>query len=331
MGNQAGNPHDKCNHTKLNDPALVSFELFLYRSFGGEQEVWTYLLTQSVEAQRAARKWSPEDEGYVLHFLGNVLKSQDCFHKMLRPKPLPDATGPAWRRMQSDLLKIDMSLLSAAYHKVLLTAHIADEALSLLKRDASQLPRSLGMLAMMWAKSSLESLYPFRQNEVLLAMSVLIYSTVSIVEKANQTIMKEKSLAMFRELFEFFYLLLRAVEWPAHWKLPLQDRVLALFPKAEESLKQAVMQLLKERQMAQGQGVTPGVGFSLSVAEQKQLVLKHKMAQLDHRSIDDFEGQCPEPGHEFFERHRGLLSWVMSDHETVTKDFILQAAGMTPS
>eukprot|EP00930_Biecheleria_cincta_P003478 TRINITY_DN104414_c0_g1_i1.p1 TRINITY_DN104414_c0_g1~~TRINITY_DN104414_c0_g1_i1.p1 ORF type:complete len:1062 (+),score=252.69 TRINITY_DN104414_c0_g1_i1:36-3188(+) len=331
MGNQAGNPHDKCNHTKLNDPALVSFELFLYRLFQGEQEVWTYLLTQSVEAQRVARKWSPEDEGYVLHFLGTILKSQDCFHKMLRPKSLPDATGPAWRRMSSDLLKIDMALLSAAYNNVLVTAHVADEAVSLLKRDAGQLPRCLGMLAMMWSRCNLDTLYPYRQNEVLLAMSVIIYSTVGIVEKANQTFMKEKSLAMFRELFEFFYLLLRAVEWPGHWKVPLQERVLALFPKTEESLKHGVMLLLKERQQAQAQGVTPGVGFSLSVAEQKQLVFKHKMAQLDHRSIQDFEGQRPEPGREFFERHRGLLSWIMTDHETVAKEFILQTAGMTPS
>jgi len=78
-----GNPHDKNGRKRLLDAALLGFELFLYR-LHGEQDVWTYLIAKSIEAQKAIRAWRDEDEGRILFFLSGTLRSQQADSSMLR-------------------------------------------------------------------------------------------------------------------------------------------------------------------------------------------------------------------------------------------------------
>ena len=55
----------------------MCIELYIYKS-GGEQEVFHYLLKKSLDAQRQVRCWPSEDEGRILSFLAETLRSQDC-------------------------------------------------------------------------------------------------------------------------------------------------------------------------------------------------------------------------------------------------------------
>merc|ERR1719188_391201 len=140
-----------------------------------------------------------------------------------------------------------MAKLAAQYNVVLVQAYIIDEALELLKKNRAELVRCVGMLAYVWARWNLEADDKFRQNEVLLIMSALIYNTVNVLERSKRK-MPDETLAIFQPACEFFLLLLHAVEWPKTWKAPLIGRVQAMFPKAAAApngtlaeLKDAIM------------------------------------------------------------------------------------------
>ena len=60
----------------------MGIELYLYKS-GGEQEVFHYLLKKSLDEQRKVRCWQLEDEGRILSFLAETLRSQDCSFALL--------------------------------------------------------------------------------------------------------------------------------------------------------------------------------------------------------------------------------------------------------
>jgi len=335
IGDAAGNPHDTSGRKQLNDPALMCFDLFLYR-LHGEQEVWAYLVAKSLEAQRPVRNWSPEDEGQVLYFLAATLRSQDCYAKMLvEMDPVTEDTGALIR--EAEMVPMDMVQLSAQYDKVLVTAHILDSALQNMKsaydkapkllpavlsgerhREASgaapvqsQLPHSVGLLARLWATWNLEAEYKFRQNEVLLVMSVLIYNTVDVIEKNLKTL-PEKRLESLRETCEYFFVLLHCVEWPKSWKAPLQGRIQTLFPKAPQALQNAILPVLQEKART-----------VLLPAEQKQMVLLQPLSLAEPRSIEDFQNTRPEPSQEFFESHRTLFSWVMQNDEALARHLVL--------
>ena len=55
----------------------MSIELFLYKS-GGEPDVFHYLVKKSLDAQRGIRCWQQEDEGRILFYFAEILRSQDC-------------------------------------------------------------------------------------------------------------------------------------------------------------------------------------------------------------------------------------------------------------
>merc|ERR1712064_124533 len=107
--------------------------------------------------------------------------------------------------------------LEAKYKLVLTQAFLVDEALALLKDDHSMLVKAVGMLAFVWANWSLDTEDKFRQNEVLLVMSTLIYNTVNMLERHKPSL-SEAALKSFVPSAEYFLLLLSAVEWPKSWK-----------------------------------------------------------------------------------------------------------------
>ena len=65
-----------------------------------------------------------------------------------------------------ELLELDGKELQERYGKVLTQAHMLDEALQLLKREGGlALPRSISLLALLWAQYDLDLDYRFRHNE----------------------------------------------------------------------------------------------------------------------------------------------------------------------
>jgi len=302
IGDNRGDPHDPVARNNLNDPALMKFELFLYR-LHGEQEVLTALLTQSIEAQRAIRQWAPDDEGRVLYILAGSLRNQKCYVSMLRESP--DCPG------RCELVPLDMAKLSAKYNIVLTQAYVVDEVLQALKEDKARLVKAIGMLALLWARWNLQAEDALRQNEVLLIMSALIYNTVTALDKLRRSL-SDSALASFQPVCEYFLLLLLSVEWPKHWKSPLILRIQGLFPQIGAS-----MGLSKD---AAGQ-----LQHHLSLAEQKEAVLHHALTETPAR-WEAYELQRPEPGQEFFDRHRSLYSWVMQNDEAIAHEFVVSHA-----
>eukprot|EP00931_Biecheleriopsis_adriatica_P072952 TRINITY_DN47330_c0_g1_i1.p1 TRINITY_DN47330_c0_g1~~TRINITY_DN47330_c0_g1_i1.p1 ORF type:complete len:1138 (-),score=236.26 TRINITY_DN47330_c0_g1_i1:46-2979(-) len=264
LGDSMGNPHDPKGNKDLTDPALVCFELFLYRQ-GGEQEVWHSLLHESLRAQREQRGWTKEEEGQVLYFLAATLRSQECYMKMLREIPQVSPTKPLY-----DIEPMDLVSLKQKYDRVLETAHIMDEALALMKNDGGiALPRTIGLLVRLWARYNLDLECKWRNNEVLLLTSVLIYHTVGAVEQAT-------SKANFRDLMDYFYLVLTCVEWPGVWKKPVMERIAAVFPKTKDFLANQVKTMLQAKA---NENLAHDKIPSMTSADQKQMVLQHPMTQ----------------------------------------------------
>lgn len=300
-----GSPHDPTARKFLHDAALLKFELFLYR-LHGEQHVWTHLLSQSLDSQKKNREWKEEDQGRVMHFLFGVLRGQSCYVSMLREKPRP--AGATDARSESELIPLDMPKLMAQYNIVLIQAHIVDEALQMLKKDASRLDDALATLALVWAKWNLEAEDKFRQNEVLLVMSPLIYNTVNVFDRHRKS-RSDVPIAVFQPVFEYFLLLLRSVEWPKSWKTPLITQIEELFP-----------------QLSTGKTGTPATQEGAAPAPvTREQVLQHPLTQAQER-WEEFEVQRPEPGQEFFERHRSLYAWVMQEDEAIAQEFVLSKA-----
>lgn len=299
-GDQAGNPHDQKVRKTLNDPALLRFELFLYRRYS-EQEVFTFLLAQSLEAQRQERVWGPAVEGRILFFLLQTIRSQRCYSGMLREK-----TEVAGFVPEAELLPLDMDRMSGQYNEVLIQAHIVDEALQMLRADRSKLLQAIATLALVWARWNLDIDDKFRLSEVLLLMSSLIYNVINVLEKHHSS----GVLTTFRPACEYFMLLLLVVEWPKTWKSPLMTRVTALYPHL-------VASALLPRQTGQE---------PLTAREHKEAVLNHPLTKSVAR-WEDFEGSRPEPGEDFFERHRQLYSWVMHTDEEIATEFMATQAG----
>jgi len=171
-----------------------------------------------------------------------------------------------------------------------------DEALQALKDDPGVLVKTVSMLAFVWARWNLENEDKFRQNEVLLIMSGLIYNTVTVLERAKRTAPERVSLVVFEMACEYFLLLLHAVEWPKGWKTPLIARLQVLFPQATVIAAQTV--------------------------ELRKAVLQHQLTQEQAR-LDLFDASRSEPGQAFFERHRTLYSWVMNGDELIAQDYVL--------
>lgn len=297
-----GNPHDLQGRKFLHDAALLQFDLFIYR-LHGEQEVFTLLIQQSVEAQRMDRKWKEEDEGCILYFLSQRLRSQSCYASMLREK-LPAGNS---KQVQCELVPLDLTKLDMQYQTILTQAHVIDEALQLLKNDRGDLVKAIGMLAFIWAKWNLEQEDKFRQNEVLLLMSALIYNTVNLLWQKRSSL--DASLATFQPACEFFLQLLYAVEWPKSWKTPLIGQLQGLFPQANVP--------------SPGRGArSADVGNAGHSAELKEAILKHPLTMREAR-LEELKHSHPEPGQEFFERHRALYAWVMQGDEAIAQEFVI--------
>jgi hypothetical protein len=274
----------------LHDPALLSFQLFLYR-LHGEQEVWTYLLAQSIDNQRQIRKWPADDEGRVLYFLAQTMKGQKCYASMLVE------STPYSQRALCELQPIDLVKRQAQYKIVLLQAHIIDDALQALKDDGTQLVTTVGGLAFVWARWNLEAEDKFRQNEVLLIMSTLIYNTINFLQRHRDARnLSDSDLRLFQPTCEYFLLLLFAVEWPNTWKGPLITRIQTLFP-----------------QLAQKKANPGGV--------RKDVILQHALTQAREK-LENYEASCPEAGQEFFDRHRSLYGWLMQSDEHVSREYV---------
>mmetsp|Transcript_65238 Transcript_65238/g.211248 ORF Transcript_65238/g.211248 Transcript_65238/m.211248 type:complete len:1145 (-) Transcript_65238:110-3544(-) len=305
-----GNPHDANGRKFLHDAALLGFELFLYR-LHGEQDVWTYLVAKSFEAQKAIRAWRDEDEGRILFFLSGTLRSQQAYASMLRETTSADGVK------RCELIPLDAAKLATQYNTVLLQGQIVDEALQALKDDPGVLVKTVSMLAFVWARWNLENEDKFRQNEVLLIMSTLIYNTVNVLERAKRTAPERVSLAVFETACEYFLLLLHAVEWPKGWKTPLIARLQVLFPQATV----AVLNRL-------GASMTLDV-TAAQIVELREAVLQHPLTQEQAR-LDLFEASRSEPGQAFFERHRTLYSWVMHGDEMIAQDYVLNIVPELP-
>lgn len=308
-GDTVGNPHDAEARKYLHDSALLSFELFLYR-LHAEQDVWTYFIMQSIEAQRKVRAWKLEEEGRVLYFLANTLRNQKCYAGMLKAV----ADSP----LQCELIPQDMAKMSAHYNVVLTQAFIVDESLQGLQEDGSTLMKTIGILAFVWSRWNLEADDKFRQNEVLLIMSTLISNTVNVLERSKKT-MPDVSLAALQTSCEYFFLLLHAVEWPKNWKAPLIQRIQGLFPQVSLSVLSAGSRSVAEVNSGP-LGVQPG--------ELRETVFRHPFTQAQ-ASVESYDVTRMEPGKDFFTRHRSLYSWVMNGDEVIAYEFVVsQAPGL---
>lgn len=321
VGDSAGSAYDTTGRKFLQDGALQCFELFLYR-LHGEKEVWTLLVERSVEAQRKVRQWSAEDEGRVLWHLSNVLRGHNCRTAMLKEKTcaLPtSADQPAANaKPQCELHPLDMAKLSAQYNVILVQAHAVDQALQALKDDRGNLLKVIGMLAHIWGRWNLELEDKFRQNEVLLMMSALIFNVVGALEKGRR-ITPEVPIATFEPACAYFLLLIHAVEWPKHWKQPIIGRIQLLFP-------QAANQLPARARSAVSDGAGSPMGAQVELKEEmKEAVMNHPCT-LSLVNWESLELERPEPGPEFFDRHRTLYSWCMSTDEAIAQEYVMLQA-----
>mmetsp|Transcript_32082 Transcript_32082/g.73304 ORF Transcript_32082/g.73304 Transcript_32082/m.73304 type:complete len:1074 (-) Transcript_32082:40-3261(-) len=287
-----GNAHDVVARKKMHDGALLSLECFLYRCYE-EREVWTYLLTQSIDVQRKERKWKPAVEGQVFYFLSAILRSRKCYASMLRELP---------SEKKAELLPIELESMQQKFRLLRTQVYVIDEAISALQKDARALLDSIGSLAYIWAQFDLEADDKFRQNEILLIMSALIFHTVNHVESVRRpdvTATRENYLSMFESSFEYFLLLLHAVEWPSNWKQPLIVRISTLFPTLPGAGHRA--------------GAMPGAS--------KEMVAAHRFTTVNP-SWEEYEKLTPPEGNALFERHRGLYAWVMEHEEAVTLRYV---------
>ena len=243
---------------------------------------------------------------------------------MLREKVSDEETEPETsatkRERECELWELDLEALTEKYETVLLQAQILDEALQLLKKlGGPALPRAIGLLSTLWAHFNLDVDYQFRHNEVLLVLSALMYNTVTCIE--DQDVLLQEN---YRELGEYFYIVLSCVEWPRNWKHPLQQRISKMFPSAPEIMETALTAILKERGEREG---APGVASAAIAthADHKELVLMRSIPYLEGRSLEDFK-EHPPAGEAFFDRHRALWSWAMQNDKLLAKEYVSLAS-----
>lgn len=186
--------------------------------------------------------------------------------------------------------------------------------MNLLKKEGGlALPRSIGLLSLLWAHYNLDLDYRFRHNEVLLVLSSLMYNIVTCIEEVEPS-----SQAVFRELGEYFFIVLHCVEWPRGWKTPLQNRIKVMFPKCQERLDAELATILQAR-------APSGASVPATFADQKQLV-RQRSLQYTERTVEDFD-EHPPPGEAFFDRHRSLWSWTMTNEKGLAQEFVTLAVG----
>ena len=148
-----------------------------------------------------------------------------------------------------------------------------------------------------------------------------MYNTVSCIELESE---RHSSIHPFRELGEFFFIVLHCVEWPRSWKAPLQNRIKVMFPQCQELFDLELANILKARAQREGAlGVIPTATF----ADQKQLVRQRSLLHTDGKTVEDFEENCPPAGEAFFERHRSLWSWTMTNEKGLAQEFVTLAVG----
>ena len=226
----------------------------------------------------------------------------------------PEASAVTKRERECELLELDLEAMTEKYEAVLLQAQILDEALQLLKKlGGGALPKAIGLLSTLWAHFNLDIDYQFRHNEVLLVLSALMYNTVTCIE--DQDVLLQEN---YRELGEYFYIVLSCVEWPRNWKHPLQQRISKMFPSAPEIMETALTAILKERGEREG---APLATAMATHADHKQLVLLRSIAYLEGKTLEDFK-EHPPAGEAFFDRHRALWSWAMQNDKLLAKEYV---------
>mmetsp|Transcript_88717 Transcript_88717/g.185500 ORF Transcript_88717/g.185500 Transcript_88717/m.185500 type:complete len:1144 (+) Transcript_88717:168-3599(+) len=283
---KSGDANDENGRKRMQDASLLGLEAFIYR-INGEQDVWTYLITKSINEQRTERTWKDEDEPRILAFLAQKLRSQNGNSSMLRDI----SNGSSVKRAQ--LVALDVASLEERYRTALMHAQIVDEALGELQKDQSLLVKCIGMLAYVWANWRLDKEDKFRQNEVLLLMSTLIFNTVHAIQQRPQYVPD------FADACSYFMLLLYAVEWPTSWKESLIDKLRAMGTPAPR-----------------GTGVRVQDEINHLLRDQ---VRGHMVTQ-QARSEESQMKKLP-PGEEFFERHKNLYWWVMNT-ETIARGYV---------
>lgn len=309
-------PHDPVSRKNLSDPVLLGFELFLYK-LCSEQEVWTHLLTQSIEAQRQLRGWTEDQEGRVLFFLQSTLRNQSCYVRML------EQVESVGELEKCKLVPIEEETSRAHFRSLLEQAYIINVALETLRYDRTKLVEALSRLALVWCTWNLESEYKFRQNEVLLVMSVLIYHTVNHIEK-NKRHFSDATLLQFEEPCEFFLLLLHCVEWPRNWKQPLIQKINLLFSSVQGVVE---VYLSRDRRHSGSSLLTShGTVSGMSAEEMREVVSQHRFTRKQQPSLAQWKAECPEPGQLFYEQHRELYQWVMHNDETIAGDYVVSMA-----
>ena len=144
-----------------------------------------------------------------------------------------------------------------------------------------------------------------------------MYNTVSYIEEQSNP-----RHHFFGELCEYFYIVLHCVEWPRSWKVPLQNRIKAMFPQCQERLDTELANILKARAQREGaSGVTP----TTTIADQKQLVRQRSLLHTDGKTVEDFQDH-PTAGEAFYEKHRSLWSWTMTNEKVLAQEFVTLAA-----
>jgi hypothetical protein len=223
-----------------------------------------------------------------------------------------------------ELVPLEQAKLSVHFNLVLFQAHLVDKALQHLKDNRGHLLETIGMLALVWSRWDLEERGKhedaLRHNEVLLLMSSLMYNTVGALEKVRRASARGKLPAdgmipfdSFRNPLEYFLLLLSGVEWPKHYKDELAKRIQILFPRISPSTSSRI----SESTEALSPREAPSEERRL-----KEAILNHPLTQ-DHNVLANLEQEKPEPGHEFFDRHRSLYQWAMQNDEAIGQDFVM--------
>eukprot|EP00929_Paragymnodinium_shiwhaense_P062727 TRINITY_DN31319_c1_g1_i1.p2 TRINITY_DN31319_c1_g1~~TRINITY_DN31319_c1_g1_i1.p2 ORF type:complete len:226 (-),score=22.41 TRINITY_DN31319_c1_g1_i1:504-1181(-) len=213
--------------------------------------------------------------------------------------------------MQCEGVSLDMSRCTAQYTVLLTQAHIMDDALERTKADNGKLLEAIGALAYVW--TTLDGSDKFRLNEVLLVMSTLIYHIVACLERcqaAGQGRISECSqFISFESARKYFWLLLHAVEWPRCWADPLMERVKKLHPTiGGPDFDTLPWDPQPRSEVQQGH---------------KMRVKEHRITLQQQRYATSIEHSIPEPGRYFFDRHRSLFEWAMTNDEAVAKGYVL--------
>jgi len=234
-----------------------------------------------------------------------------------------------------ELVPLESAKLSVQFNLVLFQAHLVDRALQHLKNDRGHLLETIGTLALVWSRWDLQERGQeedtFRHNEVLLLMSTLMYNTVGALEKVRRASARGNLTAeeipwdSFRNLSEYFLLLLSGVEWPKQYKDDLGRRIQSLFPAVSPSTSSRISESREassEEASARAHSHGAREGWPSQEGRVKLAILNHPLTQ-DQNMLADMEQERPEPGHEFFVRHRSLYQWAMQNDEAIGQEFVL--------